>query len=97
MFLSAPSRSATEMRTTYGFNDDGTLRDVSYPRSKSTRTLYDNLDGGDPEPRERHALGRVGGRRPVIAISFADGLRTSMWVDLDGDDAVDGTDQVTTY
>ena len=29
--------------------------------------------------------------------SYVDGLQTRMWVDLDGDDAVDGDDQVTTY
>jgi RHS repeat-associated protein len=99
-FLTVPSRSATELRTSYAFNDDGTLRDVTDPRAKSTRTLYDDL-GRTVATIQNYVNGTPSGVTGdddlYTRYSYVDGLQTRMWVDLDGDDTVDGDDQVTTY
>jgi len=98
--LSVPSRSATELRTTYTYSADGTLLEVADPRNKKTRYVYDDLGrqlavianyvDGTPS-------GPTGDDDVFTRFVYADGLRTQLWVDLDGDNAVDSGDQVTTY
>ncbi len=98
--VSAPSPSDTELVTSYTYNDDGTVLDVTDPRGKVSRTLYDqmgrtvakisNYVNGTPS-------GATGDDDNYVRYVFANGLQTQMWVDLDGDNVQDADDQVTTY
>ena len=99
-FLTVPSRSATELRTTYTYNEDGTLDQVTDPRAKVTRTLYDDL-GRTVTTIQNYVNGTSSGATAdddlVTRFEYTNGLQTKMWVDIDGDAAVDADDQVTTY
>ncbi len=98
--LSVPSRSDTVLVTSQSYNDDGTVLDVTDPRGKVTRTLYDdakrrvatisNYVNGTPS-------GANGDDDNYVRYVYANGLQTQMWVDLDGDNVQDADDQVTVY
>ncbi|MCW5775672.1 MAG: hypothetical protein KIS87_04400 [Phycisphaeraceae bacterium] len=98
--LSVPARSDTALRTTVTYNADGTRLEVEDPAGTKTRWVYDDarrvvteignyVDGtpsgvtGDDDHHVRHV--------------YTNGLRTKLWVDLDGDGTEDADDQVTVY
>jgi RHS repeat-associated protein len=96
----APSRSDTELVTSYVYATDGQVQDVTDPRGKVTRSVRDamgrsiatisNYVNGTPS-------GATGDDDNYVRNVYANGLQTQMWVDLDGDNAQDSDDQVTTY
>ena len=98
--LSTPARSDTALRTTYAYNTDGTLQDVTDPKALVTRHEYDaagrqtvvisNYLNGTPS-------GATGADDNFVRYAYTNGLRTKMWVDIDGDGTEDADDQVTTY
>ena len=99
--LSVPARSDTALLTEYDYNTDGTLKEVVDPRNLTTRYEYDplgrqtavisNYVNGTPS-------GATGDDDNFVRYVYTDGLRTQMWVDIDGDNVQDaGVDQVTTY
>jgi RHS repeat-associated protein len=100
-----PTRSATKLRTTYTYNDEGTLQQTTDPRGKVARTLYDDAGRKTAEIRNfTNATPPIGtavrDTDSYTRYTYANGLMTEMWVDFDGDGTKDtsGTiDQVTTY
>lgn len=97
---SPPSSAVATPRTTTVYNYDGTVLEVSDPRSKESRFVYDdagrkitaitNYVNGTPS-------GVTGDDDLHTRWTYTDGLQTKMWVDLDGDNVEDVDDQVTTY
>jgi RHS repeat-associated protein len=97
---SAPSASTTKLRTDYAYDTAGNLQDVTDPRAKVTRTVYDvagrkvatigNYVNGTPS-------GVTGDDDVYTRYVYTAGLQTKMWVDFDGDGNEDSNDQVTTY
>ncbi|MFO0826742.1 MAG: RHS repeat-associated core domain-containing protein [Phycisphaerales bacterium] len=99
----APSRppSGGELLTSTAYDDDGSVLETTDPRGKKRRTLHDALgrttatisnyvDGTPSSP--------TGDDDVYVRQSYANGLRTKYWVDVDGDGVEDsGVDQVTTY
>jgi RHS repeat-associated protein len=98
---SVPSRSDTELVTSYSYNDDGTVLDVTDPRGKVTRTLYDAMGRTTATIANRVndvPSGLTNDDDVYTRWTFANGLQTEMWVDIDGDGVQDGgVDQVTVY
>ncbi len=95
--LSAPSRSDTALRTTYTYNDDGTLKEVEDPKGLKTRTEYDAL-GRRTKVIANYTDGTPGGgtyadEDQTVAYAYTDGLQTSITADLPSPE----TDQVTSY
>jgi RHS repeat-associated protein len=95
--LSVPSRSGTALRTTYSYNTDGTLKDVTDPKGIVTRTEYDAL-GRTTKVIANYTDGTPGGgtngdEDQTVAYGYTDGLQTSITADLPSPE----TDQVTTY
>jgi RHS repeat-associated protein len=95
--LSVPSRSDTALRTTYTYNDDGTLKEVEDPKGIKQRTEYDAL-GRRTKAIANYIDGTPGGganadQDRVISYAYADGLQVSMTADLPSGQ----TDQMTTY
>jgi RHS repeat-associated protein len=95
--LSVPSRSGTALRTTYSYNTDGTLKDVTDPKGIVTRTEYDAL-GRRTKVLANYTDGTPGGgtngdEDQTVAYGYTDGLQTSITADLPSPE----TDQVTTY
>ena len=102
--LSVPGRSATVLVTSRTYNTDGTLKETTDPRGLVTRQEYDAL-GRVTATIANYVNGAPSGS-PTVATSvddnftrfvYVDGLRTKMWVDLDGDGTEDADDQVTMY
>ncbi len=95
--LSVPSRSDTALRTTYTYNDDGTLKEVEDPKGLKTRTEYDAL-GRRTKVIANYTDGTPGGgtysdQDQTVAYAYTDGLQTSITADLPSGE----TDQVTSY
>jgi RHS repeat-associated protein len=95
--LSVPSRSGTALRTTYTYNTDGTLKEVTDPKGIVTRTEYDAL-GRRTKVIANYTDGTPGGgshgdEDQTVAYGYTDGLQTSITADLPSPEA----DQVTTY
>jgi YD repeat-containing protein len=95
--LSVPSRSGTALRTTYAYNTDGTLKEVTDPKGIVTRTEYDAL-GRRTKVIANYTDGTPGGgthgdEDQTVAYGYTDGLQTSITADLPSPE----TDQVTTY
>jgi YD repeat-containing protein len=95
--LSVPSRSGTALRTTYSYNTDGTLKEVTDPKGIVTRTEYDAL-GRRTKVIANYTDGTPGGgtngdEDQTVAYGYTDGLQTSITADLPSPE----TDQVTTY
>ena len=92
--LSVPARSADELRTTYTYNTDGTLKEITDPKALVTRTEYDalgrrtrtiaNYDDGSPSSL-------TADDDQVVIYGYTDGLQTSITADLYSGD------QTTTY
>ncbi len=97
---SPPSRSDTELRTTTVFDDDGTVLETEDPKGLKTRYAYDKL-GRQTAVIANYVNGTPSGANAdddVFTRSvYTSGLKTKYWVDLDGDNVEDGTDQVTVY
>ncbi|HYD02208.1 MAG TPA: RHS repeat-associated core domain-containing protein [Phycisphaerales bacterium] len=104
-WLTVPARSATALRTTTVYNDNGTVQATKAPKEVGgtpleSRTLYDqgmrrvaevrNYVNGTPS-------GVTGDDDVYTRSTYDDGLLKTVWVDFDGDDVVDTDDQVTTY
>lgn len=110
-WLTVPSRSAAALRTTttYTYDDGGTTKDdgrvheVTDPRGKVTRTLYDALSrttaiirnyvNGTPSSE-------TGDDDVYTRYVYSKGLKIKEWVDFDGDNVEDAgppKDQVTLY
>jgi len=95
--LSVPSRSDTALRTSYVYNDDGTLKSVEDPKALKTYFTYDTLgrrlsevknwDGtGSPSPTSTDD-------NVTVKYEYVDGLRTKLIADLPSGPS----DQTTTY
>jgi RHS repeat-associated protein len=99
---SVPGRSDTRLRTTTAYNDDGTVLDVTDPKALVSRTLYD--DAGRTVATIRNYINGTPDEATYddddhyTRTVYTDGLMTKLWVDIDGDGAVDaGVDQETIY
>lgn len=98
--LSLPSRSDTILIHSTSYNAMGLPQDSTDPRALVSRTVYDdagrrvatiaNYVNGTPS-------GATGDDDVHTRYAYTSGLQTAMWVDIDGDNTVDATDQVTTY
>jgi len=97
---SPPARSDTVLVSSTTYGDDGRVLETTDPRGVVTRTLYDDAGravatianytaGSLTNPNRTNDL--------YTRTVYTDGLRTQLWVDLDGDDVQDADDQVTTY
>ncbi len=106
-WLTVPARSDTALRTTYTYNDDGTLLQIEDPKALKTRYTYDALGRKSTETRN-YVNGTPSGTPDyttctddnITRFEYSKGLQTKMWVDFDGDNVVDTSepkDQVTTY
>ena len=98
--LSVPSRSDSELLTEHAYATDGTVQEVKDPKGLATRTEHD--DAGRVTATIRNYVngtpsGPTGDDDVYTRYVYSDGLRTKIWVDLDGDDVVDTGDQVTLY
>jgi YD repeat-containing protein len=102
-FDSPPARSDTALRTTYTYNDEGTLQQVTDPKGIITRTVYDDMGrttavirnyvNGAPSTPAATATDDLHTR-----YEYTDGLQTKVWVDVNADNYEDaGVDQVTEY
>ncbi len=98
--LSLPARSDTALRTDNTWDTDGTVQDVTDPKALVTRTVVDDV-GRTIATIRNYVNGTpsgVNGDDDVYTrYVYTDGLRTQLWVDFDGDNVQDGTDEVTTY
>ncbi|MCH8823064.1 MAG: RHS repeat protein, partial [Planctomycetes bacterium] len=101
--LVVPTRSDTVLVTSYTYNADGTLLEISDPMSLETRYIYDaaarqtvvtsNYVNGTPS-------GLNGDDDAITRYVYDNGQRTKLWVDIypvDTDGTPDAEDQVTTY
>ena len=98
--LSIPPRSDTALLTEYSYATDGTVQDVTDPKAMVIRTEYD--DAGRTTATTRNYVngtpsGPTGDDDVYTRYAYADGLRTKIWADLDGDGVEDTGDQVTLY
>ena len=98
--LSVPTRSDTALRTTQVYNDDGTLLSVTDPRDLETRYEYDDL-GRQITVIANYVNGTPSGSNGDDDLhtryAYTSGMKTKMWVDIDGDGTEDAEDQVTTW
>lgn len=94
--LSVPSRSDTALRTTYAYNTDGTLKEITDPKALVTRTEYDAL-GRRTKTIANYGDGIVGDDGgdddQTVVYAYTDGLQVTITADLPSGE----TDQVTTY
>jgi len=92
--MSAPARSDTALRTTYGYATDGTVQDVTDPRALVRRTSYDDAGRVTSEIRN-YGDGTPSGTDSDVTVSYTytDGLRTKITADL----PAGSTDQETLY
>lgn len=98
--LATPSRSATALRTTYLYNDEGEVATVTDPNDIDAVTVYDdagrtittiaNYVNGSPSSA-------TADDDVITRFVYDDGHRTKLFVDIDGDNVEDVTDQITTY
>ncbi len=98
--LSVPARSDTALRTDNTWATDGTVQDVTDPKALVGRTLYDDVGRSIATIRNYvngTPSGITGDDDVYTRYVYVDGLRTKLWVDFDGDDVEDATDEVTTY
>lgn len=94
--LTVPARSATALRTTYDYDDDGSRFSVTDPKDIEDRWGFDDLgrqvwtarnyEDEVPESAEPD-------RDQIVRYAYTDGLRTTYTADL----PTGSTDQVTTY
>lgn len=99
---SVPTRSDTALVTTYAYDTAGRVQDMTDPRGKVARTLYDSLGRSTTK-----IANWTGASVPITTpnrdtdlytrMEFTKGLQTKLWVDLDGDNTIDSDDQVTEY
>jgi len=98
--LSVPTRSDTALLTEYSYNTDGSRLNVTDPRDLETRTEYDDL-GRQTAVIRNYVNGvpssSTGDDDVFTRFVYTNGLRTKLWVDVDGDDVVDTGDQDTIY
>jgi len=98
--LSVPARSDTALRTSYTYNTDGTTKEVTDPKGIVTRTEYDAM-GRAVTVIRNYVNGTPSGTTAdddvITRNVFTNGLQTKLFVDLDGDNVEDATDQVTLY
>jgi RHS repeat-associated protein len=95
--LTVPARSDTALRTTYTYNTDGTLKEVSDPKDIQTRYTYDAL-GRQTKVNANYVDGTPGGgtngdNDQTVEYAYTDGLRTSITAKMPSS----SDDQVTTY
>jgi RHS repeat-associated protein len=99
--FSAPvTRTDDALVMTRTYNDNGTLKEVTDPKGLVTRTEYDAAGRRTAEIRNYvngTPSGDNGDDDVYTRYTYANGLQTEMWVDLDGDNTKDASDQVTTY
>ncbi len=96
--LPVPARSDIALRTTWSYNDDGTVKEIEDPRGLKQRFEYDalgrqtksiaNFDDGIPG-------GPNGDEDQVVLVAYTDGLQTTLTADIP--DLPGQLDQVTTY
>ncbi len=98
--LSVPSRSDTALLTEISYRDDGARDVTTDPRGLKTGAEYDDA-GRQTAVISNYVNGEASDPPDdtdnFVRYEYTDGLQTTMWVDLDGDDAEDADDQVTTY
>ena len=98
--LAVPSRSDTALLSENSYGTDGNVQDYTGPGGVTARTEYD--DSGRVISQIRNYIdgtptGPTGDDDVTTRFVYKDGLRTKIWVDLDGDDVVDVDDQETLY
>lgn len=94
---SLPSTSDTELVTTTTYNKDGTVLEVAQAKDDVTRFLYDQA-GRTIATISNYVNGTPGTDDDnYVRTVYANGQMWKLWVDLDGDNAVDSDDQVTEY
>src|SRR5262249_15562553 len=99
--LSIPSRSTSALRTTFTYNDDGTIASIQGPRTASAQvTSFGYDDAGRVLVKvENYQSGTNGGAptdpdaNVTTRWAYTNGLMTSLTADLPSPQA----DQVTTY
>ena len=98
--LAVPARSDTALLTESTYDTDGSLQETIDPRNLKTRFEYDDL-GRQTAIIANYVNGLPSGNNGDDDVHtryvYTDGLRTKMWVDFDGDNAVDVGDQETIY
>lgn len=103
-FASAPARSDTALRTTFAFNPDGSTLSTTDPMNVQTRYLYDDL-GRQTAVISNYVNGTPSSPPTSVddvytRFTYANGLKTEMWVDFDGDGVKDTSnpkDETTEY
>ncbi|MFG0252524.1 MAG: hypothetical protein ACF8NJ_06585, partial [Phycisphaerales bacterium JB038] len=99
--LSAPTQATADVLVTeMVYNDDGTVLSSEDPISTVTRYAYDDLGRQTAVIRnyvDGTPSGATGADDLYTRYTYDDGLRLTMWVDIDGDNVEDADDQVTRW
>ena len=95
--LAVPTRSDTALRTTYTYNDDGSLLEIEDPKGLKQRFEYDDA-GQRTKVTANYTDGTPGGGTDdeddqVVEYAFSDGLQTTITAKMPSS----SDDQVTTY